>query len=186
MTTPNQPKPTTGRTLEPSKLTLKKFTEQRVYPNDAPDNYGQVNSADQDRSRIGKPPNISVQDHYSSDVDSAQQAQHHTLGQGRNQASPGNHVHDGVTSKLLFQSGQESISFTTLSSFTKAVTFPIPFTTAPRVMTNIASNAASTDRWESRAYNITTTGFTLFLFEGDAADAAQTWANVPVQWFASL
>ena len=41
--------------------------------------------------------------HLNSDVDSGVKAQHHTLGLNRNQASPGNHIHDGVTSKKLGQ-----------------------------------------------------------------------------------
>ena len=101
MTTPKQPVPTTGRVLEPSKLAVKKFTEKRVYPDGSPDDFGQVNHGDKDRSRIGSPPEPSTQDHYHSDVDSSQQAQHHSLGTSRNQASPGNHIHDGVTSPKL-------------------------------------------------------------------------------------
>lgn len=185
MTTPNQPKPNTGKTLKPSKFAVKKFTEERVYPNSSPDDFGQVRSGDKDRSRIGKPPETSAQDHYHSDLDSGPQSQHHTLGTGRNQSSPGNHIHDGVTSRMLFQSGMASVSFTAQSSFTQAVTFPIPFAEPPQVFTNIASNNAVTARWGSRAISITETGFTLFVFEGDAADPAQTWVSIPVQWFAS-
>lgn len=186
MTTPNQPKPATGRILEPSKLAVKKFTEKRVYPTDAPDDFGQVNNSDKDRSRIGKPPAQSSQDHYHSDVDSSRQAQHHTLGTGRNQAAPGNHIHDGVTSKEIIQTGTESISFTTQSAFTTTVTFPNSFSAVPVVMVNIATNDASTARWDARAVGISTGGFTLSLFKGDAADAAATWSNIPVQWMATL
>ncbi len=39
--------------------------------------------------------------HRSSDVDSSILAQHHTLGVGPNQSSPGNHTHDGVNSKFI-------------------------------------------------------------------------------------
>lgn len=39
--------------------------------------------------------------HEHSDVDSSTLAQHHTLGPKPNQASPGDHKHDGVTSKKL-------------------------------------------------------------------------------------
>lgn len=39
--------------------------------------------------------------HRLSDVDSAWFAQHHTLGPKANQASPGNHDHDGITSKVV-------------------------------------------------------------------------------------
>lgn len=39
--------------------------------------------------------------HARSDVDSRPNAQHHTLGISRNQAAPGDHVHDGKTSRKI-------------------------------------------------------------------------------------
>lgn len=39
--------------------------------------------------------------HAKSDVDSAAFAQHHTLGSSHNQASPGDHNHDGYTSRTI-------------------------------------------------------------------------------------
>lgn len=39
--------------------------------------------------------------HRRSDVDSSQFAQHHTLGNRRNQAAPGDHTHDGITSPRI-------------------------------------------------------------------------------------
>jgi len=39
--------------------------------------------------------------HSQSDLDRSARAQHHTLGFRPNQASPGNHVHDGGTSKKI-------------------------------------------------------------------------------------
>lgn len=39
--------------------------------------------------------------HARSDVDSSPSAQHHTLGISHNQASPGDHIHDGRNSKLI-------------------------------------------------------------------------------------
>lgn len=41
--------------------------------------------------------------HKWSDLDSSQLSQHHTLGPGHNQASPGDHIHDGGLSKNLGQ-----------------------------------------------------------------------------------
>jgi hypothetical protein len=41
--------------------------------------------------------------HARSDVDSGDAAQHHTLGTKHNQASPGDHKHDGKSSKLLLE-----------------------------------------------------------------------------------
>lgn len=39
--------------------------------------------------------------HETDDVDSGTLAHHHTLGFGPGQSSPGNHLHDGTTSKKL-------------------------------------------------------------------------------------
>jgi len=39
--------------------------------------------------------------HTNSDVDQDKEAQHHTLGSGPNQASPGSHKHDGTDSIAL-------------------------------------------------------------------------------------
>lgn len=97
MTTPHGPEPTTGRILEPSNMSIKDFKPDRVYPDGRPDNFGQVNVADKDRSRQGNAPGTTDEAHYRSDVDSSKQALHHSLGTGRNQASPGNHSHDGIT-----------------------------------------------------------------------------------------
>lgn len=41
------------------------------------------------------------QGHQNSDLDSSKFAQHHTLGPSNNQSSPGNHNHDGSTSKQI-------------------------------------------------------------------------------------
>jgi hypothetical protein len=39
--------------------------------------------------------------HSNSDVDTSTVSQHHTLGIGHNQASPGDHKHDGKSSKTI-------------------------------------------------------------------------------------
>ena len=39
--------------------------------------------------------------HSQSDRDRSPTAQHHTLGISRNQASPGDHIHDGKSSRLV-------------------------------------------------------------------------------------
>jgi hypothetical protein len=39
--------------------------------------------------------------HANSDLDASTVAQHHTTGFGHNQASPGDHRHDGKTSKKI-------------------------------------------------------------------------------------
>lgn len=43
----------------------------------------------------------SIKDHAKSDLDSATYAQHHTLGTSHTQASPGDHFHDGYTSRKI-------------------------------------------------------------------------------------
>lgn len=48
--------------------------------------------------------------HSRSDVDSAQSAQHHTIGIGHNQASAGDHVHDGASSRKIGQGLNLAIS----------------------------------------------------------------------------
>ena len=52
-----------------------------------------------------KSPNKRVVDdfHLNSDLNEGRQAQHHTLGFGANEASPGTHKHDGNDSYPLLQ-----------------------------------------------------------------------------------
>jgi len=59
--------------------------------------------------------------HANSDRDSSQLAQHHTLGPRHNQASPGDHIHDGVSSKNL---GQWVVWSGANASWTAATTNP--------------------------------------------------------------
>lgn len=79
------------------------------------------------------------------------------------------------------QAGEVSVSFTTLTSFTQAVVFPQPFTAVPNVFVNINTGAGSTSLWQARAINITTTGFTLFVY---TTGGAVSWVLVPVGWAA--
>lgn len=78
------------------------------------------------------------------------------------------------------EDGSKSVSFTAVNSSLINVVFATPFTAAPKVFTNINSNAGATAQWHSRAVNITTTGFTILVF----AATAGTWSNVEVQWSA--
>jgi hypothetical protein len=56
------------------------------------------------RDENPKPPNQVVDDfHENSDLDARAESQHHTLGPGPTQASPGNHKHDGGDSSLLLE-----------------------------------------------------------------------------------
>lgn len=85
-----------------------------------------------------------------------------------------------LSQPMAAEGGQESISFTTQTSFTQAVTFDRVFPSTPHVFTNITSGAGSTAGWGSRAITVTQSGFTIFVF-----GTVSTWAGVPVDWFAT-
>jgi H-type lectin domain. len=172
-------------------------------------------------------PSDSRRQHARADTDMGARSVHHTLGNSHNQASPGDHIHDGIMGNKIgplemitggntqpewslvdgytledvvnlitkfvavrvtggpgYQANSVLVSFTSLSSYTQNITFPKPYQSGvlPNVVTNVNSGAGSTARWESRAINVTDTGFTLFLFKTDASDPTATWANVRVQW----
>jgi phage baseplate assembly protein W len=78
--------------------------------------------------------------------------------------------------------GTTLVTFAAVSSFTVAVNFGFTFPTAPTVLTNIDSSAGATARWESRATVITTTGFTLFVYQSQAVSGS--WTDIPVSWLA--
>lgn len=65
------------------------------------DSFGQPANTQEDSANFGIPPSDSSKAHYRADTDSNQQALHHTLGPGRNQAASGSHTHDGTTSPKL-------------------------------------------------------------------------------------
>ncbi|MEU2487019.1 H-type lectin domain-containing protein [Streptomyces sp. NPDC012617] len=78
----------------------------------------------------------------------------------------------------------ETFSFTNVTSFTRNITFTTPFAAPPHVTVNINSGAGPTARWGARAINVSTTGFTIFLFSGALGETG-TWASVPVSWRAT-
>lgn len=78
-----------------------------------------------------------------------------------------------------YESGTVVFNFTSDNSVTADVTFINPFVNPPRVFTNINSGAGPTASWGSRAFNIATNGFRMFVF-GPVA----TWVNVGVDWAA--
>lgn len=80
------------------------------------------------------------------------------------------------------QSGTVTFTFASDTSALTVVTFATPFAAAPKVYTNIDTAPGSTGRWGSRAINITTTGFSMFVFAGDSL--ASTWSAIPVSWTA--
>jgi hypothetical protein len=88
-----------GKNLEPSKFGIE---TKKPTPNAGPDEFGQVYNNESDASSGPGPTALESNiAHGASDVDSSPRSQHHTLGTGRNQSSPGNHIHDGVTSSKL-------------------------------------------------------------------------------------
>lgn len=82
------------------------------------------------------------------------------------------------------QAGSTLINFTAQTSWTEAVVFPTSFSGQPRMSCNIASGSGNAARWGARAINVTSTGFTIFVFRGDNTDPAETWTNIPVHWIA--
>jgi hypothetical protein len=54
-----------------------------------------------EKGSLNPSPQEVVAFHQRSDSDSAPTAQHHTLGTKRNQASPGDHIHNGINSRNL-------------------------------------------------------------------------------------
>jgi hypothetical protein len=86
--------------LKPTKFGIK--PGQTNQQENKPDQFGQVHNNQNDATSGNVPSGMESRlQHRQSDVDSAKTAQHHTLGTGRNQSSPGDHIHDGVTSKKL-------------------------------------------------------------------------------------
>jgi hypothetical protein len=81
------------------------------------------------------------------------------------------------------RTGSVNISFTAQASSTASVNFGFTFPGVPNIATNISSAAGETARWGSRAYNPTTTGFTMFVFQNQAT--TNTWTSIPVTWTAT-
>lgn len=72
------------------------------YPETKPDRDGDYDSQDKDYSKSSTfTSGDSDSLHARCDVDSSRFANHHTLGSGRSQASPGDHIHDGFTSRKI-------------------------------------------------------------------------------------
>lgn len=79
----------------------------------------------------------------------------------------------------LRASGSVPFTFTAQTGSTQVVRFAKPFATIPKVMTNINSGAGAANGWGSRAFGISRTQFTLFVF-----GASSTWAGITVDWVA--
>lgn len=66
-----------------------------VFPDDP---FGPIK---QEKKGVGPEPREVALMHNRSDVDSSTLAQHHTLGVKHTQAAPGDHVHDGTSSRKI-------------------------------------------------------------------------------------
>jgi hypothetical protein len=64
--------------------------------------------------------------HLNSDVDKSVNSQHHTLGVSPTQASPGDHVHDGRTSKRISFSDIEGGLWNIDGGIPSTIYTPIP------------------------------------------------------------
>lgn len=91
---------------------------------------------------------------------------------------------DGIGFPVV-QQGTQSMEIIAPGTFLETVvTFPVPFDTVPKVMTNINGNSGLYARWGSRAHTITTTGFKLFMFAVNPTTNANDFiANV--DWVAT-
>lgn len=58
--------------------------------------------------------------HTNSDVDASVTAQHHTLGIQHNQSSPGDHTHDGTSSKRIGKGIDPAFPLTANAAYTQA------------------------------------------------------------------
>lgn len=76
--------------------------------------------------------------------------------------------------------GTVLMSFSSVVSATAAVNFGFTFPGVPTVSTNIDTGTGSTARWESRAISITTTGFTMFVYQSQALTGS--WTDIPVSY----
>jgi len=66
------------------------------------------------------PPDTVNKFHSNCDVDSSQSAQHHTLGQGQNQGSPGTHTHNGKNSKRIGDGLDAAFPITANAAYSQA------------------------------------------------------------------
>lgn len=95
-------------------------------------------------------------------------------------------IENGATNLTNLQNwtraGTVNMSFTTLNSSTASVNFGFTFPAVPKVFGNIDTGSGVSARWVARPINITTTGFTMFVFS--ASSDTSTWVDVPVNWIA--
>lgn len=83
----------------------------------------------------------------------------------------------------MWETGANAITFASATSFTQVITFNRPFLSPPRVFININSGSGNTSFWFAKAFNITTTQFTLSLSKQSGL-AANAWTGHSVQYLA--
>ena len=82
-----------------------------------------------------------------------------------------------------WETGSVAITFAAATGFSQTVIFNRQFIRPPRVFLNIASGSGNTNFWSAKAFNITTTQFTLSLAKQSGL-AANAWTGHAVQWLA--
>jgi hypothetical protein len=82
--------------------------------------------------------------------------------------------------------GTHNFALSAVTNATQAIVFSTPFTVAPTVTTNIRSGDGTLRGWGSRALNVTTTGFTLFIFSPLTTSATSSVNPLPVDWIATV
>lgn len=75
-----------------------------------------------------------------------------------------------------------SVSATAVATVSTAVSFGHTFPLPPSVFTNVNLAGGTYARWQTRAINITTTGFSVYAFSSDGA--VGTFVGMPVNWIA--
>lgn len=88
----------------------------------------------------------------------------------------------------LYMRGEQGTATMTLAAATTAtlaVNFANTFPSTPVLSVNIDNGVGTFARWGARAINVSTTGFTMFVFKGDNADPAAT-GSFNVQWRATV
>src|SRR6266540_2949258 len=116
--------------------------------------------------------------HARDDVDSSAKAHHHTLGIKHDQASPGDHKHNGKNSKKLFETGVTSTGAFAAVNTNKTIaeTFKEVYLSPPKVFVQAIAASAVNIGYPTEVDSITTTGFNI-----QAARAVGTGA-FDVQW----
>jgi hypothetical protein len=80
------------------------------------------------------------------------------------------------------RTGTVLMTFAALASATTPVNFGFTFPGIPKVMGNITTTTG-TSLWAARPVDITTTGFTMYVFRTNGT--AASWTDIPVDWVAT-